>query len=401
MRIWDLAVLPALALAATLAAAPASADTLFTNPSRLTAVAPGTIASITSGTVTAKTGSTPVNACRTSTLSLKVEQNDATAVAGTLTAGVFSNCALSAAGDFPWRFTVRGSGTTTGSTTFYPNATWENVSATLWGVSPGDGTLTDATATPGTAPVDGLYVRQTATGSRICFVLNNAGTLSGPLLSDGKIDATYCLEGEAASTWTLGIPPIPPPTGTGLFVDPANTTVPSSGTVTYRGSTGATVTLAGLGSVQCSSAVSDFTVGGSGGTEVNGALNIFTLTSCTDTVPGLTITSCARVPTTVTLVALRATGPAGGREALSNVYVKCALTGMMQSCYYAAPSATGTVTNTPSVTTFSGVGFTHGVPPAGATDDLGAACGGNGTLSTTFTDFANAATATTVTLRTL
>jgi hypothetical protein len=236
------AVLPASAVVVTavlcLGAAEAPADALFTSTNHTTRVSVGTTASIAAGTVTAKTGSTVINHCTGSTLDLTLEENTTSQVSGTLTSGTFTGCKTSAAGDFPWRFTVRGSGVASGTSTVFTNTTWEDVSATLWGVSPGNGTLTDATGLP---PTNGIYVREAAgSGSSICFVLNDAGTLSGPLLSDGKIDATYCMEGSGATAWSLGATALPP-------VADATATLFTTGAHTARVTVGATGRLTGAG----------------------------------------------------------------------------------------------------------------------------------------------------------
>lgn len=209
------------AAACTIGGAPASADTLFTTVSHTTPVSVGTTASVASGTVTAIRDGAVVNTCASSTLQLEVEKNDATLLAGTFTSGTFSGCFLSAAGDFPWRFTVRSPSYSTLTSTVFKNTTWTDVSATLWGVSPGTGTLTGAVNRPA---VNGAFVQEGPNnGSSICFSLNNAGTLSGPLLNDGKIDANYCVEGAAATAWSLAPTAIPVETTT-LFTTPSHST---------------------------------------------------------------------------------------------------------------------------------------------------------------------------------
>jgi hypothetical protein len=280
----------------------------------------------------------------------------------------------------------------------YANATWDDVSVTYLGV-PAAGTLTDATGSP---PGDGVYVRQSAaSGASICFVLDDAGTLTSILTTDGKFDATYCLEGEQATTWSLGTPAPPPPgTASALRVDPANTNVAAGATLKYRSSHPATLVMGGFGVITCASTTSDITAGVSGGTTVTGTLDALTFTSCTDTVPVVNITSCVKVASTFPTVAFRATGASGGTETLTDVFVKCFLAGSSSGCYYKAATAVGNVQNIPSLTTFSGVSTTHTVP-AGATDDFGALCGAGGSFSVTFTDFTLGTTGTTVTLRTL
>ena len=257
----------------------------------------------------------------------------AKAVAGTLTSGTFTTCAISAAGDFPWRFTVRGTGVASGANTVFTNTTWDDVSATLWGVSPGNGRLTDATGTA--PPTNGVYARQTtATGSSICFVLNNAGTLSGPLLTDGKIDATYCVEGGVATTWSFGTPPPPPPTSF-LHIDPAGTT-PVPALVANQSGT-ATLQFAGP-QVTCASAIFSAGFGASGGVTIAGGLSGLTLSSCTDTLGSRNIKSCARFAATGSQsLTLRATGSGGGTVQLGGTSLRCAPAGTSTGCYYDHP----------------------------------------------------------------
>jgi hypothetical protein len=378
-------------------AAGAGAATLFTDADRITAVSLGTTATIASGTVTAKTGANVVNSCPSSTLTLLVEQNNATAVAGTFTSGSFPSCALSAAGDFPWRFTIRGNGATSGANTVFANTTWEDVNATLWGVTPGLGTLTDASGSP---PTDGVYTRQTtSTAASICFVLANAGTLSGPELSDGKIDATYCLEGETATTWSLGSPG----TRTFLRTDPANLQVPGGGTLMNRSSDQARWSFTGLGdTLQCSTTTSDIDVGASGGATVTGTLTGLTLTGCSDSFPSpVTITTCAMVSPRPS-VAFKTTSHLGGSATFGTTFVRCGVSMTPFACYYAASSLTGVYANSGASLTFNNAVFGPG-GPSGTTDDIGIplACGGgHSTFNLALTDITYAGTGTTVTVRT-
>jgi len=276
MRVRALLCVPAVVLG--LGVAPASADTLFTGAGHTARVSVGAIASLASGTLTAKTGSTIVNDCAASTLDLQIEQNTTSLVSGTLTSGTFTGCSLPTSGVFPWRFTVRGSGVTSGTSTVFTNATWDDVSATLWGATPGSGTLSGATGSP---PANGVYVREgVGSGSSICFVLSNAGTLSGPLLSNGRIDATYCLEGAAATGWSLGTTVTSSPTT--LYTTPAHTTrvTPgAAGSLTWQ----TTSTLNNAVAAVCPDTILTFqltqnTGSGVAGTITGGALNCMPFT---------------------------------------------------------------------------------------------------------------------------
>jgi hypothetical protein len=231
------------AVALSLGAAGASADTLFTTASHTAPVSVGATASILSGTFTAtgtSLGNPAHNQCTSSTLDLEIARNDGAGLVGTFTAGSFSGCILTPTGDFPWTFTVAGSGVVSGTSTVYADTTWHDLSFTGAAVS-ATGTLTGATGSP---PADGVYARQlTSSGASICFVLDNAGTVAGPLLSEGRIHATYCLEGSGPNAWSLGstaVPPLPP-------VTPGPATLFTTAVHATRVTVGATGRLAGQG----------------------------------------------------------------------------------------------------------------------------------------------------------
>jgi hypothetical protein len=229
-----------------LAVGNASADTLFTSANHTTPVPAGTTASIASGIFTAtgtSMGLEAHNQCSSSTLDLRIEQNNAAGVIGTFTNGSFSGCLLPPTGDFPWAFTVNGTGAVSGANTVFVNTVWHGLYFTGLPGAFAAGTLTGATGSP---PANGVYVRQaTSTGASICFELANAGTVSGPLLSDGRINATYCLEGSTATAWSLGataLPPVSPGVAT-LFTTSARTTrvaVGATGRLTGQGALGFT-----------------------------------------------------------------------------------------------------------------------------------------------------------------
>jgi hypothetical protein len=390
------------ALIATLAAlfAPsATADTLFTSTNRTTPVALGTTASVLSSTVTSTGtlgGSETSNSCTSSTLTFALDQNNGAAISGTFTSGDFTGCVLPVSGTFPWRFTVRGSGVASGSSTVFTTATWDDVTLTVQGLTTTD-TFADAFGSP---PSNGLYVRQTtASGTGICFVLADA-PIGTPILTNGKMNATYCLEGTPSTAWTIGPTLTPPPvTRSYLRADPVGTTLPGGSTVSYRASDPTTLTTA-AGTITCGSATVDIVAGASGGTGVIGALNGLGLASCTDTIPSLTFTACTRTASPATSVFFNANTATGGTQTLSSLVLRCPVDEAPSfACYFGATSLIGTVANTPSSTTYNNAPIAHTVP-AGATDDLGTSiCGTTGTFSTRLTGLTQVSTGTTVTLR--
>jgi hypothetical protein len=177
----------------------ASAATLYTDGTHGTAVTVGTTASATNTTAVVFTSATSVlNSCTTSTLNLVATANSGGTVSGTITSGTFQNhgagCSpLAASGIFstPWTLTVTGSATTSGGVTSWA-ATVNNVAFTLTGAGNYVGNLTT-----------GVTAQQTGSSGAVCLVFNDAGTVSGPLTSNGRIDTKYCFEG-GASSYSLG-----------------------------------------------------------------------------------------------------------------------------------------------------------------------------------------------------
>ena len=54
----------------------------------------------------------------------------------------------------------------------------------------------------GNFPTGLTATQPTAAGAPICLHFNGAGTLVGPLTSNGRLDGSYCFEGTAAN-WTM------------------------------------------------------------------------------------------------------------------------------------------------------------------------------------------------------
>jgi hypothetical protein len=172
----------------------ASAATLYTDSSHTAAVAVGTTAVGTSGSVTLSSGSTVVNSCTSSSLTLSLTTNSGGTVVGDVTAGSFSGCRLATTANTAthWRLQVTGSGTTVGSNTVFASTTVRAVSVTFAG-----GTYTgDLTS--------GVVAQQpVAGGAPLSLVLTNASRLAGPLTSNGQVTGTYTLTG-AAAAYSLG-----------------------------------------------------------------------------------------------------------------------------------------------------------------------------------------------------
>lgn len=195
MRIRALLVMPVLVATAALGfgVSGASAATLFTTGAHTTEVAVGATSSATNTSPVVLTSATSqINTCHTSTLNTQVEQNSGGRVVLGITSGTFAGCApLAATGVFstPWKLTVTGSPTTSGGVTSWAAAV-HSVGFVLGGGNY-SGNLTT-----------GVTARQTGAGGAVCLNLADAGQLSGPLTSNGRIDTNYCFEG-SASTYSL------------------------------------------------------------------------------------------------------------------------------------------------------------------------------------------------------
>jgi hypothetical protein len=195
MRVRTLLFLPVLAATmAGIAAAGASAATLFVTPSHIQRVPAGTAGSFTSTRSLALTTDTGevANSCAHSNLGLTVDENTHTRVTMTVTSTSFSQCSpfsMTGTTSPAWKITVTGTATVSGTTAIW-TATAHNVRLDLPSVGTLSGNLeTGITVTqpiPGTAPV--------------CINLASARALGGPLVSTW--DGRYCASG-ASAFWSL------------------------------------------------------------------------------------------------------------------------------------------------------------------------------------------------------
>jgi hypothetical protein len=170
------------------------AATLYTTKAHTTAVKVGTTATGASGTVSLYSGSTKVNSCTSSKLKLKLTQNSGGTVAAEITGGSFSGCKLATTINAPWSpgLKITGSGVVSGTNTVF-SAAVDNVSVKFAG-----GTYSGNLTT-------NLDAQQSTTkGAPVTLKLTQAGTLTGPLTSDGTVVATYKLTGTGPAKWSLG-----------------------------------------------------------------------------------------------------------------------------------------------------------------------------------------------------
>lgn len=166
---------------------------------------------------------------------------------------------------------------------------------------------------------------------------------------------------------------------TTLVTDPSGGLLTGSTTISNSGSTAATLSLTGVGEIVCSNTRFDADVNANqSATSITGTLTQLTFTTCTDTVPVLTITSCHLVPNATgqfPIIHITATGANTHTQLLTDPTVRCNIAGSATSfCYYTAHTATGLGTNTPNAVTFN-VPVVTNVAGSGS---LGAACGASG-----------------------
>jgi hypothetical protein len=357
-----------------LGTATARADTLWTSTGYTAGVTTGATAHLTSGTatLTGTLGSTPqTDVCADSALTIEIGQNGSGLVSATVKDGSFSSCSTGVpTGNFPWRVTVRGTATVSGSDTVYLNTTWDGVSISAFATF--TGSFTDAIGSP---PSTGAYAKQpAAAGSPVCFALANAGTLSAGPFTDVRLNATYCPSGGAATTWTLAPPP------SFLRGDPSGATIPSGSTISSGGGGGF---IMGTGTVGCTTLATGITVGASGGPAVSGTFDRLTLTGCTSSIPGVAVTTCARFVAGASPLTFLATSATAGVASVTNLYVRCGLATNSTGCYYNAPSLSGSYSNT---AVLQWIGPATHQAPVGVTDDTGTQCGSTGTVAIALID---------------
>jgi hypothetical protein len=195
MHLRTLPLIPVLtAIALGLTANAASAATLFTTPAHTSRVSVGTTASIATTAGLRFTGAIP-DTCPSSTVGLRLVQNNDAGVILSATAASFSGCSpfpplipTFTGTSAPWTYTINGNSNIGGTRTQWASAL-HNFSFDFAG-SNYRGNFNSITA-----------FQPTATSSPVCLELASAGTFTGPG-GGGSLDATYCFEGGAAA-WSL------------------------------------------------------------------------------------------------------------------------------------------------------------------------------------------------------
>jgi hypothetical protein len=199
MRIRALLFTPVLVAMAVLGlgASAASAAKLYTNSAHSAFVPVGTTATGTSSGVALLSGSTVVNSCTSSSLTLSLTDNGSvsrTVSANIISPSTFSGCRLATTANVatPWRLSVTGAHTVVSGVDIFSSTAVRAVSVTFAG-----GTYTGDLTTGVTAQ------QPDAARAPLSLVLDRASRLSGPLTSNGQVTGTYTLTGTAAA-YSLG-----------------------------------------------------------------------------------------------------------------------------------------------------------------------------------------------------
>ena len=179
---------------------------------------------------------------------------------------------------------------------------------------------------------------------------------------------------------------------TTLNGDPGNTPL-ATGNVTITNTSSGTSTLTtSLGNLSCTNTRFEATINNNHAATLTGSLNQLTFTSCTDTIPFLTITSCHQHGATPG-VRITAT-TTGGSVNLTDVGVRCIFSSG-GACYFTAATANGVANNSASTISYTNV---QAAGITGTADNLGSLCPSSGTFSTVLNHIVEVGTNRTVTI---
>jgi hypothetical protein len=180
---------------------------------------------------------------------------------------------------------------------------------------------------------------------------------------------------------------------TTLATDPGSVPFPTSTVSITNTTSGTSLLTTSLGNLTCTNTKFVATVNNNHATTLTGTLGQLTFSSCTDTIPVLTISSCAMHGASPT-VHIMSTSPTTGSVNLTDVGVRCAFTSG-GACYFTAGVANGVANNTTSTISYTSVGA---VGITGTSDNLGILCPSSGTFSTSLTHIVEVGTNRTVTI---
>jgi hypothetical protein len=187
---------------------------------------------------------------------------------------------------------------------------------------------------------------------------------------------------------------------TALRTDPGGGLLTGSTTITNTSASHATLSLPGLGTVNCAETKFDANVTrNSSATSITGSLAQLTFTSCSDNIPVIGIASCTLSPNSpLPVVHIIADNDVGGTTSITDPTVRCDIIASPNAfCYYTPHIANGQGNNVLSTLTFNVTGVTN-VPGSGS---LGALCGSAaGTFNVTLRHIVQGGTNRTITVTT-
>jgi hypothetical protein len=168
----------------------------------------------------------------------------------------------------------------------------------------------------------------------------------------------------------------------------------ATGNVTVTNTSSGTATLTtSLGNLDCTNTKFVADINNNHAETLTGSLTQLTFTSCTDTIPFLTISSCHQHGPNPD-VRVTSTGANTGSVNLSDVGVRCIFT-TGGACYFTAATANGVANNSASTISYTNVAAS-GI--TGTSDNLGALCPSSGTFSTVLNHIVESGTNRTVTV---
>lgn len=174
---------------------------------------------------------------------------------------------------------------------------------------------------------------------------------------------------------------------TTLNTDPGNVPFATGNVTTKNTSSGVALFTTALGNFSCSTTHIEAAINNNHAAVLPGTLNHFSLTSCTDTIPNLTFTSCHQHGTAPIDVST-------ATVTLTDVTIRCSFAETSQGCYFTMSTAVGTVNNPASTLTFSSVSA-GSVNPTG---DLFFFCPSSATFSVVLNHIVEVGTNRTVTV---
>jgi hypothetical protein len=184
---------------------------------------------------------------------------------------------------------------------------------------------------------------------------------------------------------------------TTLRFDPGNVAAPTNTIRITNTSSAPSVLTTGIGSITCNSTSFTADINNNHATILTGTLTQLTFTTCSDTIPLVTILSCHRHASPLGGVSIHANA-SGSTQTLTDIIVRCGIApNGAVGCYFTAASAAGTSSNANSTLSFPGVSAVAITSPT--TDAFAAdGCGGTGTFSATLRHIVEEGTNRTITV---